>query len=377
MIERIIEESNVSDILHRALNGKRLSVPDGVRLFESDDLPAIGAAANEIRRRINGNKTFYVVNRHINYTDICTNRCAFCAYSRNEGDEGAYLMSVGEIVSRAECYWNEMKFTELHIVGGLHPSMPLNYYVEMLSQLKKRFPDVHIQAFTAVEIAHISQIAGLSIGETLRVLRDAGLGSMPGGGAEVFSKRVRDAVCPEKMSGNAWLSVMRQAHELQIKSNATMLYSHIETNQERVEHMAELRDLQDKTGGFMTFIPLKFHPTNTKLAHIAAQSNSIDDLKVYAISRLMLDNIPHIKVFWIMLGLKLAQVALSFGADDLDGTVAEEKITHRAGATTPEGLTVSELIHLIEETGTAAVERDTVYNEVIRDEAGLFTISQR
>ena len=377
MIDNIIEESSVSEVLQKALDGQRLSAEDGVRLFESDDLPAVGAVANEIRRRINGNKTFYVVNRHINYTDICTNRCAFCAYSRNEGDEDAYLMSVGEIVDRVERYWNEMRFTELHIVGGLHPNMPLDYYVEMLSQLKKHFPDVHIQAFTAVEIAHISQIAGLSINETLRVLREAGLGSMPGGGAEVFSKRVRDAVCPEKMPGDAWLSVMQQAHELGIKSNATMLYGHLETNQERVEHMIALRELQDTTGGFMTFIPLKFHPANTKLAHIAAQPNSIDDLKVYAISRLMLDNISHIKVFWIMLGLKLAQVALSFGADDFDGTVVEEKITHRAGATTPEGLTVSELINLIEETGTAAVERDTVYNEVIRDEAGLFTISQR
>lgn len=375
MIDKIIETSEVSGILLRALNGERLNVEDGVRLFESDDLPAIGAAANEIRQRINGNRTYYVVNRHINYTDICKNRCAFCAYSRNEGEDGAYLMSVDEIINRASSYWNEMKFTEIHIVGGLHPTMPLDYYVDMLSELKNRFPDVHIQAFTAVEIAHISEIAGLSIDETLEVLRNAGLGSMPGGGAEVFSKRVRDAVCPEKMPGDAWLSVMRQAHNQGIKSNSTMLYGHLETYQERVEHMVALRELQDETGGFMTFIPLKFHPSNTKLAHIAAQPNSIDDLKVYAISRLMLDNISHIKVFWIMLGIKLAQVALSFGADDFDGTVVEEKITHRAGATTPEGLTVSQLVDLIEETGTVAIERDTVYNEVIRDEAGLFTIS--
>jgi aminodeoxyfutalosine synthase len=284
-------------------------------------------------------------------------------------------MSVDEIVERASEYYGEMKFTELHIVGGLHPSLPFDYYTEMLRALKSRFPGVHIQAFTAVEIAHIAEIARLSVRDTLAALRDAGLGSLPGGGAEVFSERVRGIICPEKMPGFQWLDVMRQAHELGIKSNATMLYGHVETDSERVEHMIALRDLQDDTGGFMTFIPLKFHPANTKLAHPAAQRSSIDDLKLYAISRLMLDNIPHIKVFWIMLGLKLAQVALSYGVDDFDGTVVEEKITHRAGATTPEGLTVDELRRLISETGSVPVERDTIYNEVTRNEAGLPAIS--
>lgn len=348
---------------------------DGVRLFESNDVHAIGAAANEVRRRINGNRTYYVVNRHINYTDICTNRCAFCAYSRNEADADAYAMSVDEILARASSYYDEIKFTELHIVGGLHPTLPLEYYTEMLSSIRDKFPGVHIQAFTAVEIAHIAEVGGLSVRDTLQLLSDAGLGSMPGGGAEVFAERVRDVICPEKMSGQAWLDVMRQAHELGIKSNATMLYGHVETNLERVEHIIALRDMQDVTDGFMTFIPLKFHPENTKLSHLAAQQSSIDNLKLYAISRLMLDNIAHIKVFWIMLGLKLAQVALSYGADDFDGTVVEEKITHRAGATTPEGLTVADIVRLIEETGTLPVERDTVYNEVTRNEAGLPAIS--
>lgn len=375
MMDVMIAESRVGDVLQRALDGERLTVEDGVRLFESDDIGAIGAAANEIRRRLNGDRTYYVVNRHINYTDVCKNRCRFCAYSRDPDEPDAYTMTVEEIVARAESEWERIKFTELHIVGGLHPSLPLDYYTEMLSTLKQRFPPVHIQAFTAVEIAHIAEVAGLSIADTLVVLRDAGLGSLPGGGAEVFSSRARSLICPEKMSGEKWLDVMRQAHLLGIKSNATMLYGHVETYQERIEHMIALRELQDETGGFMTFIPLKFHPANTDLAELSAPISSIDDLKVYAVSRLMLDNIPHIKAFWIMLGLKLAQVALSFGADDFDGTVVEEKITHRAGASTPEGLTVADIERLIEETGTVPVERDTVYNKVVRNAAGMPTIS--
>jgi len=375
MIDRILSTTDVGDILTRALAGERLGVDDGVRLFESDDLPAIGVAANEMRRRFNGSRTYYVVNRHINYTDVCKNHCKFCAFSRTEGEDGAYAMSVDEILARAEQYYAQMRFTELHIVGGCHPDLPFSYYADMLSALKSRFPEVHIQAFTAVEIAHFADISGKNVRKVLTELRDAGLGSLPGGGAEIMSSRVRHQVCPEKISGVEWLAVMHEAHSLGIKSNSTMLYGHVETHRERVEHMIALRELQDLTGGLMTFIPLKFHPANTELAHLARRTSANDDLKLYAISRLMLDNIPHIKVFWIMLGLKLAQVALSYGADDFDGTVVEEKITHRAGATTPEGLTVPELRRLIEETGTVPVERDTVYNEVTRDEAGLFAIS--
>lgn len=375
MIDSIIAESRVGDVLRKALDGERLTVEDGVRLFESDDIAATGAAANEIRRRLNGDLTHYVVNRHINYTDICKNRCRFCAYSRGEDDADAYAMTIEEVLRRAESQWEQIKFTELHIVGGLHPSLPLDYYTQMLSELKQRFPLVHIQAFTAVEIAHIAEIASLSVRDTLAALQYAGLGSLPGGGAEVFSARARSMICPEKMSGEKWLDVMRQAHLLGIKSNATMLYGHVETYRERVEHMIALRELQDETGGFMTFIPLKFHSANTELAELATTISSIDDLKVYAVSRLMLDNIAHIKAFWIMLGLKLAQVALSFGADDFDGTVVEEKITHRAGAVTPEGMTVADIRRLIEETGTVPVERDTVYNKVVRNAAGMPAIS--
>lgn len=375
MIDQIVDQSDVRDILGRALDGKRLTLDDGVRLFASQDIAAIGAVANDLRHRLNGNRAYYVVNRHINYTDICKNRCRFCAYSRGEEDADAYAMSLDQILERAESEWQRMKFTEFHIVGGLHPTLPLCYYTDMLSILKERFPQVHIQAFTAVEIAHIAQVADLSVSQTLSVLREAGLGSLPGGGAEIFSPRVRSVICPEKMPGSDWLSVMRQAHALGIRTNATMLYGHVETPTERVEHMIALRELQDETGGFMTFIPLKFHPANTDLAGLASPMSSIDDLKVYAISRLMLDNIQHIKVFWIMLGIKLAQVALSFGADDFDGTVVEEKITHRAGASTPEGLTVTDIRRLIEEAGNVPTERDTVYNEVVRNEAGMPAIS--
>ncbi|MCX8052741.1 MAG: aminofutalosine synthase MqnE [Armatimonadetes bacterium] len=377
MIEEIVGRSEVRDILFRALDGERLSAEDGIRLFQSDDLPAIGAVANEIRRRLNGDRTYYVVNRHINYTDICCNRCAFCAFSRSEDDRDAYVMPVDEIVDRAAELYDAMRFTELHIVGGCHPKMPFEYYTSMLESLKSSFPEVHLQAFTAVEIAHIADTAGISIRQTLARLRDAGLGSIPGGGAEVFAPRVRRQLCPEKLSAEKWLDVMREAHMLGIKSNATMLYGHIETDRERVEHILALRELQDSTGGFMSFIPLKFHPSNTRVDNKLRLQSAIDDLKVYSISRLMLDNVPHVKVFWIMLGIKLAQVALSFGADDFDGTVVEEKITHRAGAATPEGLAVPQIKALIEETGTVPIERDTLYNEVVRDEVGLPALLKR
>ena len=372
-----IEQSDVSDILKKCLDGNRLDLEDGIRLFNSNDIHAIGMAADIVRHRINSNKTYYVVNRHINYTDICKNRCKFCAYSREEDAEDAYTMTSDDALSRASEYYDGIKFTELHIVGGLHPTLKIDYYIDMLSKLKNKFPKVHIQSFTAVEIAHIADLSNISVKETLLLLREAGLDSMPGGGAEIFAERVRELICPEKMSGAEWLKVMKIAHDLGIKTNSTMLYGHVETDQERIEHMLKIRDLQDETGGFMTFIPLKFHPANTRLELSYRGSNSIDDLKLYAISRLMLDNIEHIKVFWIMLGLKLAQVALSYGCDDFDGTVVEEKITHRAGAETPQGMTVTALKDLIAETGTIPIERDTIYNEVIRDETGMFTISKR
>lgn len=361
-------KSDIGDIVEKAESGARLDFDDGVRLFNSNSLLSIGWAANMVRGRLNGKRTYYIVNRHINYTNVCKNRCRFCAFSRSEGEDGAYTLEIEEIIRMAEDARREIDFTELHIVGGLHPTRPLDYYLEMLSELKRRMPDVHLQAFTAVEIQHLAEMAGMNARDVLVRLRDAGLGSLPGGGAEVFSPRIREELCPEKLSSDDWLTVMRTAHELGIRSNATMLYGHIETPEEKVEHLIRLRELQDQTGGFLAFIPLSYHSEGTALGspNGRKQSSGMEDLKTIATSRLMLDNFPHIKSFWIMLGVKLAQVSLHFGADDFDGTVVEEKITHSAGADTPEALTVADITRLIAETGTTPIERDTLYNEVKR-----------
>lgn len=360
--------SDVGDIVQKVERGERLMLDDGIRLYESPSLLAVGWAANLLRRRLNGERTYYVVNCHINYTNVCKNQCRFCAFRRYEGQAGAYTLTVEDILQKASEARCNAAFTELHIVGGLNPSLPLEYYLEMLSAVKARMPGVHIQALTAVEVQYISEISGLSVAEVLSQLRQAGLGSLPGGGAEVFSGRVRREVCPAKLPADGWLDVMRTAHGLGIQSNATMLYGHIETVEERVEHLIRLRSLQDETGGFMAFIPLAYHPDNTQLgsADGKKRTSGIEDLKTIAVSRLVLDNFNHVKAFWIMLGVKLAQVSLSFGADDFDGTVVEEKITHSAGAKTPEAMSVGEIVRLIRETGTTPVERDTVYAEVVR-----------
>ncbi|MEK7449020.1 MAG: aminofutalosine synthase MqnE [Planctomycetota bacterium] len=360
------------DIFNNVLAGERLSFEDGVALFNSDDLLTIGEMANLVRERKNGRKTYFVVNRHINYSNICINRCRFCAFSRDKDAPDAYEFSFNEIMKKA-AEADKIGATEIHIVGGLHPDLKFDFYLKMISAIKERYPGIHLQAFTAVEIAHLAEISGRATGDVLRQLQKAGLGSLPGGGAEIFADRVRQALCSSKLSPDGWLTIMEQAHELGIRSNATMLYGQIETYEERVEHLIKLRNLQDQTGGFMAFIPLPFHPANTPLtcparegekAEQFTRTSAIDDLKTIAISRLMLDNFDHIKAFWIMLGVKLAQVSLSFGADDLDGTVVEEKITHSAGATTPESLTRERLVNLIKETGREAVERNTLY-EVI------------
>lgn len=368
---------DIADILAKVERGERLDFDDGVRLFRSNDLNAIGWGANLVRRRLNGRRTYYVVNAHINYTDVCANRCAFCAFSRDERDPDSYLMTVEEIVARAREICDRVRFTELHIVGGLHPKLGLDYYTRMLRALSNEFPGVHLQAFTAVEIEHIARKAGISVEDCLGELKEAGLGSLPGGGAEIFAKRVRDILCPDKLSAEGWLDVMRTAHRLGIRSNATMLYGHVETHEERVDHILRIRELQDETGGFLSFIALRYHPERTRLEGVEPPLRGVEDLKTVAISRLLLDNLQHIKVFWIMFGLKLAQVALSFGADDFDGTVVEEKITHRAGAETPEGLSVSRIQALITATGTEPVERNTLYEEITRDSSGIPAVSER
>jgi aminodeoxyfutalosine synthase len=357
--------STLTGIEKKISAGERLSASEGVALFRSLDIHTLGRSANLVRQRLNGNKTYYVVNRHINYTNVCLNHCPLCAFSCDEADESAYVLSIDSMASQTAQAYAEGA-TEIHVVGGLHPSLPFSYYLDMLRALRNAAPDVHIQAFTAVEIAHFAVVAGKSISTVLEQLQEVGLGSLPGGGAEVFSDRVRQEICPRKISGQEWLDIMREAHRLGFKSNATMLYGHLETIEERVEHLLRLRALQDETGGFLAFIPLKFHPGNTALSNLVPPGG-VEDLKMFAVSRLILDNFPHLKAFWIMLGIKLAQVAQWFGADDLDGTVVEEKITHSAGATTPQSLPASYLRTLITETGRDPVERNTLYEVVERD----------
>ncbi|MCH8075957.1 MAG: aminofutalosine synthase MqnE [SAR324 cluster bacterium] len=361
-MEKLFKDSELADIFCKVQNGTRLNFDDGIKLYNSYDINHLGFMANAIREKKNSNIAYYIINRHINYTNICKNRCKFCAFSKDDGEKGSYVMSIDEILKQASLVLKDGS-TELHIVGGLHPDYKFDYYSEMINKLHKLYPNVHLQAFTAVEIAHLAEIAGMSVRDTLIELKNAGLGSLPGGGAEVFATRLRDKLCPEKLSGDEWINTMRTTHNLGMRSNATMLYGHIEKNEDRVNHLLKLRELQDETGGFMSFIPLAFHPKNTDLKDFS-NTAGILDLKMLAIGRLMLDNFDHIKAFWIMIGIKLAQISLSFGVDDIDGTVAEEKITHSAGAETPEALTVDEIKSLIEETGREPVERDTLYNRV-------------
>jgi aminodeoxyfutalosine synthase len=341
---------------------ERLSRNDAINLYRSNELLGLGEAARAVKLRKTGNKVYFINNRHINHTNICLNRCKFCAFSKNEEEKGAYLMEIDEVVSKA-VESSEDGISELHIVGGCHPTLPYSYYVDMIRELHNALPQIHIQAFTAVEIDYFSQISEKSYGEVLSELKEAGLGSLPGGGAEIFSERARQKAWPLKISSEKWLGIMKTAHLLGIRSNATMLYGHIETIEERVDHMIRLRDLQDETGGFMSFIPLAFHPSNTELSNLK-MTTGFDDLKTLSIARLVLDNFDHIKSFWIMVGPKLAQVSLQFGVDDIDGTIVEEKITHSAGATTEESMTKEELVHLIKNAGYTPVERDTLYNEL-------------
>jgi aminodeoxyfutalosine synthase len=341
---------------------ERLSGEDGLILYRSRDLLGVGFLANLVRERLHGRRAYYIYNQHLNYSNVCINGCRFCAFGKTGGHPQAYTMTLDEIFARVRQRLSE-PITEIHIVGGLHPDMPFSYYLDMLRGIKALRPGVHLQAFTAVEIAHLADIAGLSVVDTLMALKEAGLGSLPGGGAEVFSPRIRGSLCPTKLPAEGWLAVAKTAHRLGIRTNATMLYGHLEIAAERVDHLLRLREAQDDTGGFLTFIPLAFHPENTQLSDLQA-TTGIDDLKNLAVARLLLDNFPHIKAFWIMIGVKMAQLSLAFGADDIDGTVIEERITHMAGAQTPQGLTRAQLLHLIQEAGCEPVERDTLYNVI-------------
>jgi aminodeoxyfutalosine synthase len=359
-MDSFIQQAGLGDILDKLRREERLSLADGRQLYECPDLLAVGWLANLVRERKNGNKAFFIYNQHINYSNICTNLCKFCAFGKEKGHELAYEMSIAQIKDKVRQRLDE-PITEIHMVGGIHPELPYSYYLEALRAIKEVRPDVHIQAFTCVEIQHLADLAGKPVEETLAELQAAGLGSLPGGGAEVFSTRIRELTCPKKLDGAGWLRVAKTAHRCGLKSNATMLYGHIETIDERLEHLDALRQAQDETGGFMTFIPLAFHPKNTELADLS-RTSGVDDLKNIAVARLMLDNFPHIKAYWVMIGPKLAQVALSFGADDMDGTVKEEVITRMAGGESEQALGHATLIRLIKEAGREPAERDTLYN---------------
>jgi aminodeoxyfutalosine synthase len=370
-MQPIFDDQRLKTILDKVQAGERLSFDDGLALYRSPDLLAVGYMANMVRERMHGDVTYFNVNRHINPTDVCVASCRLCAFGKRAKDPKAYTMSLDEVWTRAAEGWSE-SITEFHIVGGLHPELSLDWYCEMLRGLKQRFPDVHLKAFTMVEIAYFAQRGKISVREVIRKLMDAGVDSLPGGGAEVFSDRVRRIICDHKIDGSQWIEVARSAHQMGLKSNCTMLYGHIETEEDRVDHLVRLRELQDDTHGFVTFIPLAFHPQNTPLQHIP-RTTGFMDIREIAVSRLMLDNIPHIKAYWIMMTPAIAQIAQRFGANDIDGTVVEERIYHDAGATTSQGLRRGELLRLIREAGREPVERDTAYRPVHRTESA-FTV---
>ncbi len=353
--------------------GESLSQADGMALYASRDLHGIGRLANFVREKLHGDKAYYNRNRHINYTNVCALSCKFCSFYRKRGEEGAYEMPVDQVVATA-VKARDAGATEVHVVGGLHPWLKFDYYTDMLAGIRAACPTLHVKAFTAIEIIHLSRVARLSIAEVLTALRDAGLGSLPGGGAEIFDDRVHDEVFKGKVRADKWFEVHRTAHTLGIYSNATMLYGHVETPAERVGHLIKLRELQADSiasapARFNCMVPLSFIPDQSELGHLAGPTG-LTDLKTLAITRLMLDNVPHIKAFWIMQGIGLSQVALDWGCDDLDGTVVWYDITKREGdrGTTHQELHVSDIQRLIREAGRTPVERDTLYRAIVRDE---------
>jgi aminodeoxyfutalosine synthase len=367
----VFEDSRLKPILEKVEAGVRLNYDDGVAMYRSPDILTLGYMANLVRERLHGSTTYFNVNRHINPTDVCVASCRLCAFGKKARDPKSYTMSLEQVWETAGIGWSEA-ITEFHIVGGLHPELTLDWFCQMLRGLKERFPQVHLKAFTMVEVGYLAQRSRLSIRETLQRLKDAGVDSMPGGGAEIFCDRVRRVICDHKLTGQEWLDTARTAHQLGLHSNCTMLYGHIENEEDRVDHLIKLRELQDETGGLVTFIPLAFHPDNTALSHIPKTTGFLD-IKQIAVSRLMLDNIPHIKAYWIMMTPSIAQIALRFGADDIDGTVVEEKIYHDAGATTSQSLRRGDLLRLIRAAGREPVERDTLYRPVTRTES-TFTV---
>jgi aminodeoxyfutalosine synthase len=351
----------LDDIAARLDAGGRLSPADGVRLFECPDVHAVGWLANRERERRHGRRTYYNFNLRLEATNVCVASCLFCSFARlRPGDRDAYTMSLEQIFDKLRARADQ-PLTEVHVVNGLHPDLPFSYYLDMLQGLKAIRPGIHLKCFTAVEIAFFSDLYGMTDEAVLRELMAAGLDSLPGGGAEIFAERVRRKISHDKADADRYLAIHRLAHRLGMRSNVTMLYGHIETHEERIDHMMRVRTLQDETGGFQAFIPLAFHPDNNQMRKLPAPS-AVETLRVHAVARLMLDNVAHVKAFWIATGVETAQIALWYGADDLDGTVQEEHIYHMAGSRTPESLSTEEIRRLIRAAGREPVERDTLYN---------------
>jgi aminodeoxyfutalosine synthase len=353
----------LQEIRRKTESGQRLSPAEGELLFSPEvDLHKVGELADAVRRRKNGNAAYYNLNAHINPTNVCVFRCPLCAFSCDADDRRAYVLTPDAIMAQAR-EASEAGCTELHLVGGAHPQKPFEWHRDILRDLHAAFPKMHLKAWTAVEIDHFAKISGLSVRAVLEKLVAAGLGSLPGGGAEIFDPEVRAVICPRKADAETWLAVHRTAHQLGLRTNASMLYGHVESARRRIDHLVRLRALQDQTGGFQALVPLKFHPANTALSHVQ-KTSALDDLRTAAVCRLMLDNFDHVKAYWISLGVGTAQTALAYGADDLDGTVRRERIHHDAGAAAPESLSVVQLRSLIIEAGREPIERDSLYRPV-------------
>ena len=360
--QRRIAASGLGDIQTKVLSGERLTREDGLTLYGHPDLVAVGALANHVRERRHGRTAYYIVNQHINHTNICVAGCKFCAFYRTKRQPDAYVLSPADVETRMRQHIDE-PIREIHMVGGVNPDLPFSYYIDLIRTMKRVRPEVHVKAFTMVEIAAMAENFAVSAEQVLVSLRDAGLGSIPGGGAEILTDHAHQVLFKGKIDHNAWIEIAKTAHRAGLRSNATMLYGHVETVEERLDHMLLLREAQDETAGFMAFIPLAFHPENTRLSHLSKPS-ATEDLRQLAVGRLMLDNFPHIKAYWIMMTPRVAQTGLHFGADDLDGTVVTEEIFHRAGAVSPQQVARQRLIRLIEEADRVPVERDSLYNPV-------------
>ena len=365
----LVEQTGLLDIYEKVCNGTRLSSEDGLRLYECDELPVLGFLANVVRERKCGNVAYYVRNQHINYTNICNKLCKFCSFYVKPKDERGYVLSPEEIAKRVQDY-SDVPVTEIHMVGGVNPKLPYDYYLDVLRAMKEARPEARIKAFTMIELAQIQRIAKKPLEQVLFDMKMAGLETIPGGGAEVFSDRVQSDLFWTKADSEEWLRIASVAHQCGLPSNATMLYGHIENSEEKVYHLTRLREVQDETSGFLAYIPLSFHPERTELEHLPMPSGCLD-LKEIAIGRLMLDNFDHIKTFWIMNTIEISQTALWYGADDIDGTVMDYEITRRSFEETEQRLTQREFLDRIEEAGRVALERDSLYNTVTSSVSNL------